>query len=66
MLEAQFTTSDVDSLGFPRAGGPFQVVGRGPLDGVYVCVGFNAALGEAMTFDVTGRLLRELERRPAG
>jgi hypothetical protein len=64
MLDAQFTTSDVDSLGFPQTGGPFQVVGRGPLDGVYVCIGFNAALGEALTFDVTGRLIRELERAP--
>jgi hypothetical protein len=63
-LEAQFTTSDADNLGFPRAGGPFQVVGRGPLDGVYVCLGYIAALGEASTFDVTGRLLRELELPP--
>jgi len=64
-LEAQFTATDRDSFPFPKVSAPFRVDGRGLLDGLYICVGFAVhGLGEGGYVDLTGMLLRELERAP--
>jgi hypothetical protein len=64
-LEAQFTAMDDDSFPFPRVWAPFVVERHTPLDGLYICTGYAMhGLGEGGYIDVTGLLLRELERAP--
>ena len=64
-LEAHFTAMDDDSFPFPSVWGPFVVQGRALLDGLYICTGYSVhGLGEGGYVDITGLLVRELERAP--
>jgi hypothetical protein len=64
-LEAHFTMPLTDSMPFPKVYGPVRIDGRGPLDGIYICLGYSLREGRGQGYvDFTGLLLRELERAP--